>query len=115
MGIAFLLIYASYALAFWYGSTLVIAKEYTIGNAMTVSSFPNIDEETKILFIHLPFVSFHTPPFRSMSHDYRLFSFGESLLCPLGRAGLLGYTRHNYELGPKKWHVFRPIEKLYNV
>uniref|UniRef100_A0A673T771 P-type phospholipid transporter n=1 Tax=Suricata suricatta TaxID=37032 RepID=A0A673T771_SURSU len=40
MGIAFLLIYASYALAFWYGSTLVITKEYTIGNAMTVSSFP---------------------------------------------------------------------------
>ncbi|XP_057588762.1 phosphatidylcholine translocator ABCB4 isoform X1 [Hippopotamus amphibius kiboko] len=36
MGIAFLLIYASYALAFWYASTLVIAKEYTIGNAMTV-------------------------------------------------------------------------------
>ncbi|XP_027703697.1 phosphatidylcholine translocator ABCB4 isoform X3 [Vombatus ursinus] len=36
MGIAFLLIYASYALAFWYGSTLVISKEYTIGNALTV-------------------------------------------------------------------------------
>ncbi|EHA97327.1 Multidrug resistance protein 3, partial [Heterocephalus glaber] len=36
MGISFLLIYASYALAFWYGSTLVLAKEYTIGNAMTV-------------------------------------------------------------------------------
>ncbi|XP_035936817.1 phosphatidylcholine translocator ABCB4 isoform X2 [Halichoerus grypus] len=36
MGIAFLLIYASYALAFWYGSTLIISKEYTIGNAMTV-------------------------------------------------------------------------------
>ncbi|XP_010634777.1 phosphatidylcholine translocator ABCB4 isoform X2 [Fukomys damarensis] len=36
MGIAFLLIYASYALAFWYGSTLVLSKEYTIGNAMTV-------------------------------------------------------------------------------
>ncbi|KAF4020014.1 hypothetical protein G4228_011670 [Cervus hanglu yarkandensis] len=36
MGTAFLLIYASYALAFWYGSTLVIAKEYTIGNAITV-------------------------------------------------------------------------------
>uniref|UniRef100_A0A2K6GQZ3 P-type phospholipid transporter n=1 Tax=Propithecus coquereli TaxID=379532 RepID=A0A2K6GQZ3_PROCO len=36
MGISFLFIYASYALAFWYGSTLVIAKEYTIGNAMTV-------------------------------------------------------------------------------
>ena len=45
MGIAFLLIYASYALAFWYGSTLVISKEYTIGNAMTVSHFPNIYEE----------------------------------------------------------------------
>ncbi|XP_073920946.1 phosphatidylcholine translocator ABCB4 isoform X3 [Castor canadensis] len=36
MGIAFLLIYASYALAFWYGSTLVISKAYTIGNAVTV-------------------------------------------------------------------------------
>ncbi|XP_011362486.1 phosphatidylcholine translocator ABCB4 isoform X3 [Pteropus vampyrus] len=36
MGIAFLLIYASYALAFWYGSTLIISKEYTLGNAMTV-------------------------------------------------------------------------------
>lgn len=44
MGIAFLLIYASYALAFWYGSTLVISKEYTLGNAMTVSTFPNIYE-----------------------------------------------------------------------
>ncbi|KAB0345019.1 hypothetical protein FD754_021945, partial [Muntiacus muntjak] len=36
MGTAFLLIYSSYALAFWYASTLVIAKEYTIGNAITV-------------------------------------------------------------------------------
>lgn len=47
MGIAFLLIYASYALAFWYGSTLVISKEYTLGNAMTVSIFSNIYEESK--------------------------------------------------------------------
>lgn len=47
MGIAFLLIYASYALAFWYASTLVIAKEYTVGNAMTVSCFPNIYEESE--------------------------------------------------------------------
>uniref|UniRef100_A0A8C4WTK2 ATP-binding cassette sub-family B member 5 n=1 Tax=Gopherus evgoodei TaxID=1825980 RepID=A0A8C4WTK2_9SAUR len=31
MGIAFLLIYASYALAFWYGATLVISDDYTIG------------------------------------------------------------------------------------
>lgn len=47
MGIAFLLIYGSYALAFWYGSTLVISKEYTLGNAMTVSTFPNIYEESE--------------------------------------------------------------------
>ncbi|KAB0375847.1 hypothetical protein FD755_012490 [Muntiacus reevesi] len=38
MGTAFLLIYSSYALAFCYGSTLVIAKEYIIGNAITVFS-----------------------------------------------------------------------------
>ncbi|XP_065795803.1 phosphatidylcholine translocator ABCB4-like isoform X3 [Muntiacus reevesi] len=36
MGTAFLLIYSSYALAFCYGSTLVIAKEYIIGNVITV-------------------------------------------------------------------------------
>ncbi|XP_036614936.1 ATP-dependent translocase ABCB1-like isoform X2 [Trichosurus vulpecula] len=36
MGIAFLLIYASYSLAFWYGTTLIIAKEYSIGQVLTV-------------------------------------------------------------------------------
>ncbi|KAG8508437.1 ATP-dependent translocase ABCB1, partial [Galemys pyrenaicus] len=36
MGAAFLLIYASYALAFWYGTKLVIAKEYSIGQVLTV-------------------------------------------------------------------------------
>ncbi|KAF4800616.1 Multidrug resistance protein 1 [Turdus rufiventris] len=36
MGAAFLLIYASYALAFWYGTTLVINDEYTIGKVLTV-------------------------------------------------------------------------------
>ncbi|PKU38077.1 multidrug resistance protein 1 [Limosa lapponica baueri] len=36
MGAAFLLIYASYALAFWYGTTLVIADDYTIGNVLTI-------------------------------------------------------------------------------
>ncbi|KFV81292.1 Multidrug resistance protein 1, partial [Struthio camelus australis] len=36
MGAAFLLIYASYALAFWYGTTLVLADDYTIGNVLTV-------------------------------------------------------------------------------
>ncbi|XP_025895226.1 phosphatidylcholine translocator ABCB4-like isoform X1 [Nothoprocta perdicaria] len=36
MGVAFLLIYASYALAFWYGTTLIIADDYTIGNVLTV-------------------------------------------------------------------------------
>ncbi|XP_007954825.2 ATP-dependent translocase ABCB1 [Orycteropus afer afer] len=35
-GAAFLLIYASYALAFWYGTTLVLANEYTIGEVLTV-------------------------------------------------------------------------------
>ncbi|XP_063564721.1 phosphatidylcholine translocator ABCB4 isoform X4 [Gorilla gorilla gorilla] len=44
MGIAFLLIYASYALAFWYGSTLVISKEYTIGNAMTNPKIDSFSE-----------------------------------------------------------------------
>ncbi|XP_063777546.1 ATP-dependent translocase ABCB1-like [Pseudophryne corroboree] len=36
MGFAFLMIYASYALAFWYGTSLIVAKEYTIGNVLTV-------------------------------------------------------------------------------
>ncbi|XP_069318702.1 ATP-dependent translocase ABCB1 [Eulemur rufifrons] len=36
MGAAFLLIYASYALAFWYGTTLVISREYSIGQVLTV-------------------------------------------------------------------------------
>ncbi|KAM9353467.1 ATP-dependent translocase ABCB1 [Symphorus nematophorus] len=36
MGFTFLMIYLSYALAFWYGSTLVISGEYTIGTVLTV-------------------------------------------------------------------------------
>uniref|UniRef100_A0A8C6G414 Multidrug resistance protein 1 n=1 Tax=Moschus moschiferus TaxID=68415 RepID=A0A8C6G414_MOSMO len=36
MGAAFLLIYASYALAFWYGTSLVLSREYTIGQVLTV-------------------------------------------------------------------------------
>ncbi|XP_075683762.1 ATP-dependent translocase ABCB1-like [Rhinoderma darwinii] len=36
MGFAFLMIYASYALAFWYGTTLIIEGSYTIGNVLTV-------------------------------------------------------------------------------
>uniref|UniRef100_A0A3B3R1Z2 ATP-binding cassette, sub-family B (MDR/TAP), member 4 n=1 Tax=Paramormyrops kingsleyae TaxID=1676925 RepID=A0A3B3R1Z2_9TELE len=36
MGFTFLIIYMSYALAFWYGSTLILAKEYTIGDLLTV-------------------------------------------------------------------------------
>ncbi|XP_066484598.1 ATP-dependent translocase ABCB1 isoform X2 [Tiliqua scincoides] len=36
MGVAFLLIYASYALAFWYGTTLILQDEYTIGKVLTV-------------------------------------------------------------------------------
>ncbi|PWA23942.1 hypothetical protein CCH79_00011020, partial [Gambusia affinis] len=36
MGFTFLMIYLSYALAFWYGSTLILSKEYTIGTVLTV-------------------------------------------------------------------------------
>ncbi|XP_041039515.1 ATP-binding cassette, sub-family B (MDR/TAP), member 4 isoform X1 [Carcharodon carcharias] len=36
VGFTFLMIYASYALAFWYGSTLILNKEYTIGKMLTV-------------------------------------------------------------------------------
>ncbi|XP_011362437.1 multidrug resistance protein 1 isoform X1 [Pteropus vampyrus] len=36
IGVAFLLIYASYALAFWYGTSLVLSGEYTIGQVLTV-------------------------------------------------------------------------------
>ncbi|NWV15009.1 MDR1 protein, partial [Ptilonorhynchus violaceus] len=36
IGAAFLLIYASYALAFWYGTTLVLNDDYTIGKVLTV-------------------------------------------------------------------------------
>nr|AAO20902.1 Mdr2 [Takifugu rubripes] len=37
-GFSFLMIYLSYALAFWYGTTLVLNKEYTIGNLLTNKS-----------------------------------------------------------------------------
>lgn len=37
MGAAFLLIYASYALAFWYGTSLVLSEDYSIGQVLTVS------------------------------------------------------------------------------
>lgn len=37
MGFTFFMIYMSYALAFWYGSTLIIAKEYDVGMLLTVS------------------------------------------------------------------------------
>ncbi|XP_072010351.1 ATP-dependent translocase ABCB1 isoform X1 [Engystomops pustulosus] len=36
IGFAYLIIYASYALAFWYGTTLVIEGESTIGSILTV-------------------------------------------------------------------------------
>ncbi|KFO29583.1 Multidrug resistance protein 1 [Fukomys damarensis] len=36
IGAAFLLIYASYALAFWYGTTLILSREYSIGQVLTV-------------------------------------------------------------------------------
>ncbi|XP_041844872.1 ATP-binding cassette, sub-family B (MDR/TAP), member 4 [Melanotaenia boesemani] len=36
MGFTFMMIYLSYALAFWYGSTLILSGEYTIGSVLTV-------------------------------------------------------------------------------
>ncbi|KAM4705168.1 ATP-dependent translocase ABCB1-like [Rhinophrynus dorsalis] len=36
IGFAFLMIYASYALAFWYGTTLILDEGYTIGSVLTV-------------------------------------------------------------------------------
>uniref|UniRef100_A0A8B9KG27 ATP-binding cassette sub-family B member 5 n=1 Tax=Astyanax mexicanus TaxID=7994 RepID=A0A8B9KG27_ASTMX len=36
VGFVYFMIYMSYALAFWYGSTLIIAKEYQVGNLLTV-------------------------------------------------------------------------------
>ncbi|KAM6910395.1 ATP-dependent translocase ABCB1 [Xenentodon cancila] len=36
MGFTFMMIYLSYALAFWYGSTLILKGEYTIGSLLTV-------------------------------------------------------------------------------
>uniref|UniRef100_A0A8C2XTU1 ATP binding cassette subfamily B member 1 n=1 Tax=Cyclopterus lumpus TaxID=8103 RepID=A0A8C2XTU1_CYCLU len=35
-GFNFLMIYLAYALAFWYGSTLILSNEYTIGTVLTV-------------------------------------------------------------------------------
>lgn len=50
IGAAFLLIYASYALAFWYGTTLVLSNEYTIGQVITVSDV--ILGNKSLLMIH---------------------------------------------------------------
>ncbi|XP_059113266.1 multidrug resistance protein 2 isoform X5 [Peromyscus eremicus] len=36
IGIAYLLVYASYALAFWYGTSLVLSSEYSVGQVLTV-------------------------------------------------------------------------------
>ncbi|XP_019388295.1 PREDICTED: phosphatidylcholine translocator ABCB4-like [Crocodylus porosus] len=36
MGIVFLLIYSSYALAIWYGTSLILSDDYTIGKVFTV-------------------------------------------------------------------------------
>ena len=94
MGTAFLLIYASYALAFWYGSTLVIAKEYTIGNAITVSHFPNIcDKSENIVYLYTS--SFIFLPFEGWTMVLTFFTCDISLLSPVDRAGLLEYTEHN--------------------
>lgn len=38
MGFAYLTLYSAYALAFWYGTTLVITEGFTVGDILTVSN-----------------------------------------------------------------------------
>lgn len=38
MGTIFFIMFATYALAFWYGSTLVIDGDYTAGDLLVVSA-----------------------------------------------------------------------------
>lgn len=47
MGFTFLMIYLSYALAFWYGTTLILNDEYTIGNLLTVSTCSTSGKKNK--------------------------------------------------------------------
>ncbi|KAK2508311.1 hypothetical protein MC885_021627 [Smutsia gigantea] len=42
IGVAFLLIYASYALAFWCGTSLVLSNEYSIGQVLTILNGLNL-------------------------------------------------------------------------
>ena len=44
VGAAFLLIYVYYALAFWYGTSLVLSREYSIGQVLMVSDVIVRDE-----------------------------------------------------------------------
>ncbi|XP_026958596.1 ATP-dependent translocase ABCB1 [Sagmatias obliquidens] len=46
MGAAFLLIYASYALAFWYGTSLVLSEDYSIGQVLTILKGLNLKVES---------------------------------------------------------------------
>lgn len=48
MGFTFLMIYLSYALAFWYGSTLILSNEYTIGNLLTVSAGAALSAQRRV-------------------------------------------------------------------
>ena len=38
MGLVFFIIFSSYSLAFWYGSVLVLEKDYNPGDILVVSS-----------------------------------------------------------------------------
>ncbi|KYO26614.1 hypothetical protein Y1Q_0019105 [Alligator mississippiensis] len=44
MGIVFLLIYSSYALAIWYGTTLILSDDYTIGKVFTEPQIDSFSE-----------------------------------------------------------------------
>lgn len=42
MGFMYMMHYMTYSLSFWYGTSLVLSDEYTIGNLMTVSEFRHL-------------------------------------------------------------------------
>lgn len=49
MGFTYMMAYMAYALSFWYGSTLVLSNEYTVGNLLTVSTYFFLFKHNKLM------------------------------------------------------------------
>uniref|UniRef100_A0AAR2L7T3 ABC-type xenobiotic transporter n=1 Tax=Pygocentrus nattereri TaxID=42514 RepID=A0AAR2L7T3_PYGNA len=62
VGFTYFMIYVSYALAFWYGSTLILDKEYTTGTLLTVSTWLNIYKIIVLLLFSFSVSDYLTPP-----------------------------------------------------